>query len=267
MTTDDISVATNSPLNIEQLSRLVALAAGLFLVISTAFDFCFLFALDLSFWEVQTTIADHVRSAIVWAPEAALISLAVATFELVSGAWNPSGHVSTDGTGQRKFWTRRKGNVAVVAVGAIILIVGFLIIPTNISLFACLIAIWTGIVGWALTRPTVRAKFSMHSRLLILGAPMLLMYIGMLGYSHATFILNKSEPAFIVQLKTETAKGTEKLLGLRKFSEVTVLVTFDRKIKVVPSSDVLSIEVMRAPDAHLSRLCRWWRLACPRPLR
>ena len=63
----------SEPLKIvESLGKFASLITAVLLVLSTAYDFSFLYALGLSFEELPSTLADHVRSVIVWAPRALL---------------------------------------------------------------------------------------------------------------------------------------------------------------------------------------------------
>ena len=66
---------------VELLGKFLGLTAAGLIVLSTAYDFSFLHALGLSFEEVPSSMADHVRSAIVWAPRAAIYVLAFLVYE------------------------------------------------------------------------------------------------------------------------------------------------------------------------------------------
>lgn len=54
----------------------MAVIASLLLVVSVFFDYSFLLAIGLSFDEIPSSLSEHVRSAILWAPKVLLTALA-----------------------------------------------------------------------------------------------------------------------------------------------------------------------------------------------
>jgi len=80
------STITGAPVklveHVEQLGTLIGLTSGALLILSVFYDFSFLLALDLTFEDVPTTISDHVRSAIVWAPRVGGMMLAFYMYDM-----------------------------------------------------------------------------------------------------------------------------------------------------------------------------------------
>lgn len=54
--------------HLEQISRMAAVAGLAMLCISVSYDWSYLLALDVTFSEVSTTLQEHLRSALIWAP-------------------------------------------------------------------------------------------------------------------------------------------------------------------------------------------------------
>jgi hypothetical protein len=73
----------------EVVAKQTAGVAALLLCVSVFYDFSYFAALGLTFAEVPTTVADHIRSALVWAPGTAFwvfsLSLVVAFGRLATG--------------------------------------------------------------------------------------------------------------------------------------------------------------------------------------
>ena len=47
---------------------IISFLTSTLLVLSVVYDFTYLSALNLSFSQIPTTISDHIRSALLWAP-------------------------------------------------------------------------------------------------------------------------------------------------------------------------------------------------------
>ena len=62
---------------------IISFLTSALLVLSVVYDFTYLSALNLSFSQIPTTISDHVRSALLWAPLLFLGLFSYFFFEMV----------------------------------------------------------------------------------------------------------------------------------------------------------------------------------------
>lgn len=62
---------------------IISFLTSTLLVLSVVYDFTYLSALNLSFSQIPTTISDHIRSALLWAPLLFLGLFAYFFFEML----------------------------------------------------------------------------------------------------------------------------------------------------------------------------------------
>jgi hypothetical protein len=250
----------------DQVGKFLGIAAVGLLVLSTAYDFSFLYAIGLSFEDVPSTLADHVRSAIVWAPRVTIYVLAFAMYEMFMRRMEKG--LSEEELIQRsphpKF-TRafRRGPQVLFAILAILMIITETLF-TNSShvLFMAGIGIWGVLSVEIVQHPRMGAGFSTTGGRLFVIVPIVVIWVGLIGYSRGESMLRNTVAQWAVELKVGQGIEKRQLLGLRRFSTSAVVVAVDRRVSVLPSENIVSAEVIRASDADLPRVCRWFGLQC-----
>lgn len=73
---------SKSTITIENLPSVIAGFSAAILVISVSYDFGFLFFLGISFAEAPTSLSDHIRASLIWAPKLLIIVFGVTIIEL-----------------------------------------------------------------------------------------------------------------------------------------------------------------------------------------
>lgn len=250
----------------ERVGKLLGIAAGGLLIFSTAYDFSFLYALGLSFEDVPTTLADHVRSAIVWSPRVAIYVMAFAMYEMFMRKMENG--LSEEELIQRSSnpkFTRafRRSPQVLFAILAILVIVSYtLFTASSYGVFLASICVW-GVLSVEIVRhPRMGVNFSTTGGRLFVVVPIVVIWVGSMGYVRGEGILTSTSPQWTVELKVEQGIEKRQLLGLRRFSTSAIIVATDRRVTVLPSDSIVSAEVIRATDADLSRMCRWFGLLC-----
>lgn len=224
------------------------------LVLSVAYDFSFLQAIGLSFQTVPTTIADHVRSAIVWAPGVIAGSL----LGLIAGLGTPP-HLSPASPPPHS--QRVVDMLFFFGVAPSALLFGLLgpasqAVPT-LSLIA----------GMLLFRFQPGAK-SVEERLgygtarLVFGAPALVALVASAGASQGWAFVAASKPTIQVVLKSDSSERTVHATALRRFASVTILAE-NSSITVLPSDAVLTSSHSKPVDSSL--LCKYIEMQCRKP--
>ena len=223
---------------IEKLGRFASLGAAGLLAISVFYDFSFLLALRLNFAEVATTMSDHLRSAIVWAP--ALAAGGLLGFLALLGL-----QVARASTGRPGRWLRG-GVIAVIsiALGA----GGFFLWregETGQLLFAVVIALW--LVAFVLFS---RRRGGLQPQALLLWSIVLVTLVaGSLGYARGRRLLTTETPRWELSVVIRDSTTTVQALGIRRFESTVVLVDDKHRVHVWPSSIVGRATLLRAPGA------------------
>jgi len=250
----------------ERVGKFLGIAAGGLLILSTAYDFSFLYALGLSFEDVPTTLADHVRSAIVWSPHVAIYVMAFAMYEMFMRKMENglSEEELIQHSSNPKFTRafRRSPQVLFAILAILVIVTSTLFTASSRGLFLTGIVVWGALSVEIVRHPRMGAKFSTTGGRLFVIVPIVVIWVGSIGYGRGESMLTNTGPQWVVELKAGQDIEKRQLLGLRRFSTSAVVVSADRRVSVLSSDSIVSAEVIRATDADLSRMCRWFGLLC-----
>jgi hypothetical protein len=205
----------------EHFTRYFGVAGAALLVVWVVYDWTFLLALDRTFLEVPTTIADHVRSAILWAPPLGCALL----FGVILGAASPERANRLARHGRRWFLVIRTIFVVAGAVVALMLPL------TGAAIFIALLLAFL-VADRALDGGASKAR-----QVLFGGASMLLVAAAF-GYLDGR------------QMRLSPPVGAKVLLdgkevavrGVRRFESATLIVDHERRVLIAPASAVTHAE-------------------------
>lgn len=250
----------------ESFGALASIATTVLLVLSTAYDFSFLYALGLSFQEVPSTLADHVRSAIVWMPHALLYIGALVVFELltrrIEGGMSEEELIARSPTPRFTRAFRRSPKVLFAILVPLIVGVDFLIGNSDQGLFMAAMVAW-GVLAFSIAdHPRLGSRFTSTTARLLIMVPLIVIWVSSLGYARGNSMMRATASTWNVELKDSTTTEVRKLVGLRRFSSVAILVEPGRRVSIVPAEAVIRADVIRAQDADTPRACRWFGIAC-----
>lgn len=233
--------------------RLSAISAGL-LVLSVTYDFAFLHSLDLSFALVPTTIADHVRSAIIWAPP----------LVLVSGAGFLTGLSSRlPASGELVPRTKTTKLADLVAFG--LCLPGLLLLALVSEPGFALVALTTA-VGLPLLRfqpggANIDARLGAGAARIVFAVPIVLAIVGGAGYVHGSG-MRTAKASIALVVKEGTGESEIAVRALRRFSTVAIVVLADGRVQIFPTEMLVRSTQKLGPNPSL--LCRANIIECPR---
>lgn len=263
----DGSTKVSEPLSLlEVLGRLAGLVTAVLLILSTAYDFSFLYALGLTFEEVPSSLADHVRSAIVWAPRALLYIALLVMYEMfmrrVEGGLSEEEIVAKSPAPRffRVFRSSPKvlfGVLIVVAVSS-----DFFLRASDHSFFLVALVTWGLLASSVVAHPRLGAKFTSTSGRFFVVVPIVIIWIASLGYGRGEALMTATKPTWEVDLKLSEKVEQRRLIGLRRFSTVAILVEPGRRVSVVPAESIVRAAALRSPDADIPRICKWFDVGC-----
>ena len=207
--------------NVEQVGKLLGIAAAALLILSTAYDFCFLYALGLSFEDVPSTIADHVRSAVVWAPRATIYAMGLAVYEMFMRTMEKglSEEELIERSPNPRFMRafRRSPQVLFAILAVLMIVTNTLLTASSHGLFLAGLGLWGLLSVGIVLHPRMGAKFTTTGGRLFVIVPIVVIWVGFMGYGRGESMLSNPTTQWTVVLKSE--QGTEKreLIGLRRF--------------------------------------------------
>ncbi len=250
---------------IEKLGKLLAIFSILVFLLSICFDFGFFQALGLDFSELPTSISDHVRSALVWAPTAAIILLIIALIEmqfviiekgaaeeeLIKSSPNP------------EFTRRFRAGPEKLYWPTVIIYYGFLSVvdPRIYPKFALGAIVWFLVARYMVFHDKIAAKFSrLGGILLLFGPPLMLCVCAYGAYQGSSLIKNKSEN-WVLTIKINSNKEELRIVkGLRRFESFSIIVAVDGVLFVVPNSNIIDAKRNQIEDNEQPFLCKVYYL-------
>ncbi len=258
------------PTLLDQSAKAVSVIAALSLLSSITYDWAYFYALGLSFADLPTSLADHVRSSLIWVPKVALGFLATMAFELltqrIEGGLTEDEIIQSSPNPQR---TRRfrDGPFIMGKITAIIGVISFLLFgELFISiLFLSLVILWFAFSAWVNSHPRIQARRSRLALFLIHWVPAALIWLVFMGFSSAEAEVkaNRNDPGAHV-IYVGDNRG-EPITG-------TILRTFDKGLLIVRPGEmntsflgwdeILRIENRRERRAFRGAFCEWFRILC-----
>ncbi len=236
---------------VDNAAKLLGTVSAALLVASVIYDYAFFNALGLTLLEVPTSIQDHVRSALVWAPQTALgllvvLGLYFAIFVVVR-------FDDPDSTDTPKPEKSRRWLALALVVGALLVqaVAGAMLSVAaayKVGLFA-----WMTLLAAALAQTSTRTalrRLPLWAVLLLLGAPLLLLSMAHSGATDAEKMLREREPQWLVRY-TESKEGKVQeieVMGMRQFTHFVVVVDADGRPTIF-NSDAL-VRVMHLEAGH-----------------
>jgi hypothetical protein len=251
---------------VEQAGKAVAVIASLLLVVSVFFDYSFLLALGLSFDELPSSLSEHVRSAILWAPKLLLTGLAFLMYELflrrVEGGKTEAELIASSPTPRFTRAFRKSGDLIVPISGTL----GALFMPFLSSDFSwayLLFAVLWGFLSLSVVHhPRLGAPLSgLRGRLFIV-LPMILSIVGLHGYQSGARMLSSAAPKWEIVLREGSTVAKHNLLGIRRFGSFAIVVDQSRLVSVVPNDAIVSVKNLVPRMQTELNACRWFGVLC-----
>lgn len=253
-------------LSTEKIGVAISVIASALMVLSTAYDFNYLFALNLSFNDLPTTLSDHIRSAIVWLPTATLYIAAIVIYDFCI-KWIEDGQTEEEIAENPKiprfiklFRKSATYLIGIFTVSVILLqllftnsYVFFYFFGGTFYAFGALLIVRHKRLGLGISKTYRRA---------IIIVPGIVIWVSLLGYTSGYLILQKSNPEWLVTLISNEGTELKPIFGMRRFSSSTILVDSNKIISVVSNDSILSSQLIDAGDSRETNICRWIGLFC-----
>jgi hypothetical protein len=247
----------------EQAGKITAVVAALLLTMSVCYDYSFLTALDLSFNEIPSSTAEHVRSALLWIPSLILVFVGMGILEIRSRLKNSDDEAQIgDGrlTMRNVMFATRKDRIVVMSLAFFVATSAFLSMDASWAFYAFMYS-WCLIAVFIATHERLRPLFNRPGRLLFFCLPLLLAIVGNFGYSSGTRLL-QGGPKWDLTIRIGTVTSKQTLVGIRRFSTFAVTVDEKRNISIIPNDAILSASLITKQQPPILNSCRWFNLKC-----
>jgi hypothetical protein len=240
--------------SIETLGKLLGLLTGALLVLSVGYDYGYLSSIDLTFAAVPTTITDHVRTAIVWAP-ASGVGIALGFLFGTIGDFRPPPADTRAGRQIRWFFVL----AYVVPLSLLMLMISTVFQGV---LFGALALTLVGLILRG--SPALNDTLGRGAAGALLMVPPLLFSTTFAGSLQGPLIFSGSD-RFSATIKVDSSLVELKDVGVRRFGSFALFGEKNRTLHVVPESAVVRVQKQSA-DSKALRYYFWQKL-CPAPAR
>lgn len=236
------------------------------LVASLAYDYTFLWALGLSFDSIPSSLTEHVRSAIVWAPKLAIAGLLYAGLEMflrrTEGGMSEEELIarSADPQFTRKF--RRSGDKAMQVSALLVAIVGPFFSTDDSWVFITFLVLWGALAISVVRQPRLSVLFPSTASRFLLIAPIMLSMVGMYGYQSGVKLLTPKEATWQLTIKKEEGTEVLRLSGIRRFSAFAIAVSEEKAVSIIPNESILIASTLKPHQPLEMNACRWLGVMC-----
>jgi hypothetical protein len=239
--------------SLEDFSKRTAGVTALLLVLSVAYDFAYLHAAGLSFQALNTTVSDHLRSAMLWAPVVLLGGLLGALLGLGSPHREQA-------PGQR--WSKRVGESLLFWSAFPLLAAVAIASSPPVSIAVTGLALGMLLIRYQPGKSNIDQRLGDGAAARIFLVPASLAIVSTLGALHGASLVASTTARAELTIRVGSEEKKVVATGLRRFSTDTLIATSEG-IAVVPSDAVLTAVHARSDIRSLQ--CRLLERHCPQP--
>lgn len=251
----------------QQLGSSLPLFAAAMLIASVAYDYSFLLALGLTLDDVPSTLNEHVRSAVAWAPKVAIAFLLYAVVELAlrraEGGRTEAELIATSPSPKFTRTFRRSGDLAVWGGAVLAALFGPFVSTDSGWVFFSFMVLWGSVTFSILSHPRMAESFNSFPKRLLLVSPVFISIVCMQGHGAGAALKRAPDPTWEVSVKSPEDTRPHQVLGLRRFATFAIAVTSEHRIWVIPNEFILSTRTLKPLDINTLNACRWWQVMCP----
>ena len=239
---------------LEDFSKRTAGVTAILLVLSVTYDFAYLQAAGLSFQALNTTLTDHMRSAILWAP-GVLLGILLGT---LFGLGAPPGQALP---GQPR--TKRSFGENLVFWSGFPVLAG-LAVAGSPAVFLAAIGLAAGmlLIHFQPGESNIDLRLGQGASAQVFLVPTCLAIVAILGALQGQALTAQASQPIQITVKLGSEERKIAATGIRRFSTMTLVATREG-IMVIPSDSIVYAIHVR-PDAR-SLQCRLLERHCPTP--
>lgn len=227
------------------------LSAGL-LCLSVVYDFGYFSYLGFSFAEAPTTIADHIRSSLLWLPTTALIIFGVFVFELVNRrveqGMTEEELIESSPTPRFTKWFRDSPKYLIIALALSVPVSRYFGIKLPLQAWQfSLIIIWFIAHNWFFSHPRILERSSTQFFLLSRWVPAVAIFVAFQGVVAAELSIGVNAK----QYKIEFSSKKLEVFLLRTFDEyLLVWHPKSKRHEFIPTSSIRRFSIKTKENSN-----------------
>lgn len=222
--------------NLEDLVKLIPILTAAILAVSITFDSAYLWALGLTLLDIPSSIAEHIRSALLWLP----LFLALIIFGCIEHVYSINNKKSSHPEKTNKFLMYKL--YAGVTFAIIVFVIASVIDKTLQYVFIIFLLLWFVVIVKLIRsyennqqRPTIFIR-------ILYSLPAILAIFGYAGYFVGNKIYNQEKPKWEYTLKKDDKETILIVNGQRRFTEFTIAIIAEKKILIIQNSNIVSMK-------------------------
>jgi hypothetical protein len=248
---------------VEHCTKTIAVLAAAMLLTSIFYDYSFLSALDLSFADIPSATAEHVRSALIWAPLAVLVIFIASGHELWT--WRKRDRLP------ESYQLRLAKPPLTFSYKQALVILLFAVPIIGDSrdrhwMYVAGLVTLVGLMLYLAHDEEVPKKIGEHFFFgVLLPLPVVFMIVGFCGYIQGEMLAYGSTPNWELSLRAGTAVNKRTVTGLRRFSSFAIIVDEGHFVSIIPNDSIVEAKRLKALAVSQNNFCQWFNLRCDPP--
>lgn len=241
--------------NSETIGKWLAILSSASLGVSIVFDYGFYSALNMSFSDVPTQLADHTRSVLIWLP--ALFSFAVFLIfiNLILKAFFPNALKPDEKVGLAGKY-RLLYLLALLAVQVLFILYGDR--AASLGVFYS-VFLYLEFSRYIFSRPNLKDYNNSTVKFIFVVVPVAIYSIHHWGYANAvSYFTSDNHYSNIVNIENKT----EKLIVLRELEKGVLVSDDSRKISFIQWSEIKRIESIGMYVENVGLACKTFQINC-----
>ena len=257
---------------VRELGKFGGVVAFLGALASVVYDWGFFVALNLSFAEAPTILADHIHSWLIWLPR---VSVAVLFITFISFFLRRVEQGMTEdeiiASSPRPYITRifRASPYIFIALLGVYFVISWLLFgskytPIEFLLFG-LIIVWFIFCRWVFSHPVVREHHSDLFVRLFFWIPPILILIFSWGYTSAPNDISRERTNYTISVNSSNSSSTKssEIHLIRTFGEWILIDQNQERVSWVRLSEIVKLELIEEKRQFPGMVCVFFDNLCP----
>lgn len=255
-------MTAEAPTFIDRFAKLLGMVASLCLAASVVYDWGYYYALDLSFSDVPTSLADHTRTAVNWIPKSifflcfgALIGLDLRRLDEAKAKQGTENPKAPSKAGSRRWSPARFSGYLAIALVSLTVLFGERFLP---GAAWTIVFLWPSIAARTMGVPQIVERLPSWAPQAVTVVPIVFIYAWISGYGNAVSAISRA-PSTEIKV---TGQPVQKVTVLRYLERGVVFKSSDGSLLFRQWATLESVQRPLHTYSWRGALCEWFSLSC-----
>ena len=257
---------------IDRIGAVTGIIASLSVLVSFVYDWGFFSELEVSFLDAPTTIADHVRSWLLWLPSVAIAAFVILAIELfllrVEGGMTEKELVESSPNPVLIRRIRNSPGRALAILGPSLVLLWLLLgdhfedgLGVGLALF------WFVFSAWVFTHPVISERYSPLAKRAAFWIPSAVIMIFFFGATVARFGFEDVSASHRLHVThAQDGRTSQDIRLLRTFQDWLLIRNDKNEVVWISLDGVRKIQILEERRAFRGLICFLWDRWCPKKL-